>query len=152
LLISKWMPPNLGPGYSFHYRPDHRARASSNVDTPEYANIVVEALSYYDRALALGMTPLPVVQVRRLRAWALRLLAGSWTHAGYLNWDTSRGLKRWHSGQYWAFAQQGLLAIAAAPEFWSRPEYGRWAKALFDKAAAIYDERARRSTISSRPF
>src|SRR6185436_20091457 len=47
--------PNLGAGYQFHYRPDHRDRASSNLDTPEYANIVIQALSYYDRALALGM-------------------------------------------------------------------------------------------------
>ena len=38
------------------------------------------------------------------------LLAGAWTHAGYLNWDTGYGAGRWHSGQYWAFAQQGLLA------------------------------------------
>jgi hypothetical protein len=129
---------NLGTGYEFHYRIDHLDRSRSNLDTPEYANIVVEALSYYDRALALGMTPLPAVQVRRLRAWALRLLAGSWTHAGYLNWDTSRGLKRWHSGQYWAFAQQGLLTIATTPRFWSRPEEGRWAKAMFDHGLAFY--------------
>ena len=50
-------------------RPDHRDRASSNFDTPEYANIVIQALSYYDRALALGMPPLPADEVRRLRSW-----------------------------------------------------------------------------------
>jgi len=130
--------PNLGAGYQFHYRPDHRDRASSNLDTPEYANIVIQALSYYDRALALGMPPLPAEEVRQLRSWMLRLLAGSWTHAGYLNWDTARGLKRWHSGQYWAFAQQGLQTIATTPRFWRDPDEGRWAKAMFDQGLMLY--------------
>jgi hypothetical protein len=129
---------NLGVGYQFHYRPDHRDRASSNLDTPEYANLVIQALSYYDRAVALGMPPLPAAQTRRLRSWMLRLLAGSWTHAGYLNWDTSRGLRRWHSGQYWAFAQQGLQTIATTPRFWRDPAEGRWAKAMFDAGLVFY--------------
>jgi hypothetical protein len=129
---------NLGPGYQFHYRPDHRDRSASNLDTPEYANIVIQALSYYDRALALGMRPLPAAQTRRLRSWMLRLLAGSWTHAGYLNWDTSRGLRRWHSGQYWAFAQQGLQTIATTPRFWRDPAEGRWAKSMFDQGLVLY--------------
>ena len=68
-----------------------------------------------------------------------RLLTGAWTHAGYLNWDTGHGRLRWHSGQYWAFAQQGLLAIAASPELWSRRAYGRWAKALFDRGLGLYE-------------
>jgi hypothetical protein len=129
---------NLGVGYQFHYRPDHRDSASSNLDTPEYANIVIQALSYYDRALALGMPPLPAERVRQLRSWMLRLLAGSWTHAGYLNWDTARGLRRWHSGQYWAFAQQGLQTIATSPRFWRDPNEGRWAKAMFDQGLVLY--------------
>jgi hypothetical protein len=129
---------NLGAGYQFHYRPDHRDDASSNLDTPEYANITIQALSYYDRALALGMPALPDASVRRLRSWMLRLLAGSWTHAGYLNWDTSRGFRRWHSGQYWAFAQQGLQTIATTPRFWRRPEEGRWAKSMFDQGLVLY--------------
>jgi hypothetical protein len=129
---------NLGAGYQFHYRPDHRDRASSNLDTPEYANIVIHALSHYERALALGMAPLPRADVRRLRSWMLRLLAGSWTHAGYLNWDTSRGFRRWHSGQYWAFAQQGLQTIATTPRFWRDPAEGRWAKSMFDEGLVLY--------------
>ena len=47
--------PNLGPGYEFHYRPDHRDSASSNLDTPEYANITIQALAFYEQALRLGM-------------------------------------------------------------------------------------------------
>jgi hypothetical protein len=129
---------NLGAGYQFHYRPDHVDRASSNLDTPEYANIGVHALSHYDRALALGMAPLPTTSTRALRAWVTRLLAGSWTHAGYLNWDTSRGFKRWHSGQYWAYALQGLQTIAMTPRFWQDPREGAWAKSMFDQALVLY--------------
>ena len=68
----------------------------------------------------------------------MRLLAGSWTHAGYLNWDTSRGLRRWHSGQYWAYAQQGLQTIAVTPRFWRRPQQGAWAKSMFDQGLVLY--------------
>jgi hypothetical protein len=129
---------NLGPGYEFHYRPDHRASASSNLDTPEYANITIQALMHYEQALRLGMPPLPAAQQRRLRSWMLRLLAGSWTHAGYLNWDTARGFRRWHSGQYWAFAQQGLQTIATTPRFWRSPDEGAWAKSMFDQGLVLY--------------
>jgi hypothetical protein len=130
--------PNLGAGYQFHYRPDHRDRAPSNFDAPEYANINAHALAHYERAIALGMPPLPAASVQRLRAWVTRLLAGSWTHAGYLNWDTSRGFRRWHSGQYWTFALQGLQAIAVAPRFWQDPRDGAWAKSMFDQSLVLY--------------
>ena len=129
---------NLGPGYGFRYSPHLPAWRPTNFDTPEYANIVVTALQYHARARAAGMEPLPRRSTNLLRGWVSRLLTGSWTHAGYLNWDTGHGRRRWHSGQYWAFAQQGLLAIAAAPEFWSRPEYGRWAKSMFDRGLELY--------------
>jgi hypothetical protein len=129
---------NLGPGFGFHYHPELPGSATANFDSPEYAHIVASALQHYPAARAAGMAALPERDRARLRRWVTRLLLGSWTHAGYLNWDTGLGRARWHSGQYWAFAQQGLLAIAAAPEFWSRPEYGRWAKALFDNGLRLY--------------
>jgi hypothetical protein len=133
---------NLGPGYEFHYNPGKPAAAGVNFDAPEYANIVVHAIAHYDQARREGMRPLPESSMRRLRAWVRRLLAGSWTHAGYLNWDTGNGWRRWHSAQYWAFAQQGLLAIATSPRFWEHPVYGRWAKALFDRGLMLFQRRA----------
>jgi hypothetical protein len=129
---------NLGPGLSFRYSPHLPASRPTNFDTPEYANIVASALQHHARALDGGMRPLPARSLELLRGWLSRLLTGAWTHAGYLNWDTGHGRLRWHSGQYWAFAQQGLLAIAAAPELWSRREHGRWAKALFDRGLSLY--------------
>jgi hypothetical protein len=133
---------NLGAGYQFHYTPEKRATAGTNLDSPEYANLVVHAIAHYGAALRHGMRPLPPASLRRLRGWVTRLLAGSWTHAGYLNWDTGKGRRRWHSAQYWAFAQQGLLAIATAPRFWASPRYGSWAKALFDRGLTLFQRRA----------
>jgi hypothetical protein len=130
--------PNLGPGYEFHYHPDLPASAAINLDSPEYANIVAQALQYYDVAVRRGMRPLPGHSVRLIRAWVSRLLGGYWTHAGYLNWDTGLGKGRWHSAQYWAFAQEGLQALAISPRFWPRREYGRWTKALFDRGLLLY--------------
>jgi hypothetical protein len=129
---------NLGPDFGFRYSPHLPASVPTNFDTPEYANIVMTALQYYRGARRAGMRALPARSVALMRAWVTRLLAGSWTHAGYLNWDTGHGWHRWHSGQYWAFSQQGLLAIATAPRFWARPAYGRWAKALFDSGLLLH--------------
>jgi hypothetical protein len=131
--------PNLGPGYGFHYMPTKPAGARLNFDTPEYANIVLSSLRYYAAARHAGMAPLSHHAVHLMRAWVTRVIAGSWTHAGYLNWDTGYGWHRWHSGQYWAFAQQGLLGIASARRFWARPEYGSWIKAIFDHGLELYE-------------
>jgi hypothetical protein len=130
---------SLGPALAFRYSPHLQASRPTNFDTPEYANIVASGLQHLARARAGAMRPLPPQSLRLLRAWVSRLLTGAWTHAGYLNWDTGHGRLRRHSGQYWAFAQQGLLAIAASPELWSRRAYGHWAKALFDRGLRLYE-------------
>jgi hypothetical protein len=128
---------NLGTGYEFHYDPGRDSAARINLDSAEYANIVVDAVAPYERAVAAGMPPLPRRWLAPLRAWVLRLLAGSWTHAGYLNWDTGHGRARWQSAEYWAFATQGLVAIATSPRFWLWRAEGSWAKALFDRALLL---------------
>jgi hypothetical protein len=133
-----WAAPNLGPGYGFHYDPDTPASRTHNFHAPEYSHIVASALQHYPAALQAGMKPLLPGTLRLVRRWVARMLYGDWTHAGYLNWDTGLGRGRWHSGQYWAFAQQGLLAIAATPAIWPRAEAGAWAKALFDRGLALY--------------
>jgi hypothetical protein len=146
---------NLGPGYSFRYSPRSRPGIRVNLDSPEYANIVVHAIQHYGLARRRGARGLPARKMRLMRAWVTRLLAGAWTHAGYLNWDTGHGRGRWHSGQYWVFAQQGLQAIAVAPQFWARPEYGRWAKALFDRGLILYArlaDEAGQAIAPVRPF
>ena len=132
--------PNLGPGYGFHYSP-HQPRAPRlNFDTPEYANIVSPALAHYDAARhARAWRPCRTRVCGPCARWITRLLAGSWTHAGYLNWDTGYGSAAGTRAQYWAFAQQGLLAIASAGASGRARSTGRWTKAIFDHGLELYE-------------
>jgi hypothetical protein len=68
-----------------------------------------------------------------------RVLFGYWTHSGMLNWDTGLGLRRWMKGKTWAYAQQGLLAIAATPAFQEDPRQRAWAKTLFDRGLRLFE-------------
>ena len=142
---------NLGPGYGFHYSPYRSPSDALNFDTPEYANLVASAFAYYPRARAAGMRALPARDLRRVRAWLMRLFAGSWTHAGYLNWDTGYGLARWHSGQYWLSAQQALLTLATVPAVRADRRLGRWAKAVFDRGLLLYRRWAEEAASARAP-
>jgi hypothetical protein len=64
--------------------------------------------------------------VRLLRRWLRRVLAGYWTDAGYLNWDTGLGFRRWHQAKKLGLAQHALIGIASAPA-WDVlfPSWGR---------------------------
>ena len=135
--------PNLGGSYRLHYLPHKPPDDQINLDSPEYANIILDFLVHYEEALAAGMQPLSGSEIRLLKAWVARALCGYWTHGGYLNWDTGLGFNRWHLGKYWAWAQQGLLAIAASPLFQPSHEFGEWAKYLFDRGLLLYQRLAR---------
>ena len=37
------------------------------------------------------------------------MIAGYWTHGGYLNWDTGLGFRRWHQAKKVPLAAQALL-------------------------------------------
>jgi hypothetical protein len=129
---------NLGPGYRFNYLTTRPPGDAFNLDSAEYANITVHFLLWYARARAAGMPALPRGDREVLTAWVERVLLGYWTHSGFLNWDSGLGLERWQIGKTFAFAQQGLLAIARAEDFHARPEFGAWAKHLFDRGLGLY--------------
>ena len=129
---------NLGPGYRFNYLTTRPPGDAFNLDSAEYANITVHFLLWYKRARAAGMPALPRGDRELLTAWVERVLLGYWTHSGFLNWDSGLGLKRWQIGKTFAFAQQGLLAIACADDFHARREMGGWAKHLFDRGLSLY--------------
>jgi hypothetical protein len=132
-----WKTTNLGPSYSFHRNPFQRVDGPQNIESNEYANIVLDVISYYEQARQAGMQALPSDAMRTLRAWVKRALPAYWTHSGYLNWDTGLYLQRWHLTRYWAWSCQGLLALATAHEFCSDEERG-WAKHIFDRALTLY--------------
>ena len=130
---------NLSPSLRFHYKPDQTPRSGTNLDSAEYANITLHFIAGYRAARAAGMPALSREDRRLLRAWVRRVLFGYWTHSGMLNWDTGLGLRRWMKGKTWAYAQQGLLAIAASPDFQADPAQRLWAKTLFDRGLGLYD-------------
>ncbi|WP_210492523.1 hypothetical protein [Patulibacter sp. SYSU D01012] len=104
---------NLASGLGFHYVPNRGASNYINrVDTAEYANVVTGTLAYLDQALAAGMAPLPARTRTTLRDWMRRVAYGDWTSAGYLNWDTGKGLDRLHLTQYWILGLRGFAAGA----------------------------------------
>jgi len=123
---------NLSPSYRFQYQVNY-AGSRKNLDSAEYANITLHFIVFYEQALRAGMRPLPEADMRLLRAWAARVQFGYWMHNGMLSWDSGLGFKRWMKAKTWAYAQQGLLAIAASPRFWLHPRQGAWAKHVFDR-------------------
>jgi hypothetical protein len=130
---------NLGPGLHFFYMPGTPS-ARVNIDTPEYANIVLGFARHYGAARRAGM-PRPQ-RLGLLRAWVRRVIAGGWTHAGSLNWDTGLGFRRWHQRKKVPLAQQALLGIAAERELQPDPRWGAWAKWILDRGLEHYADLA----------
>ena len=100
--VAPWRIANLGPSYNFHRNPFQRHRAPQNIESTEYANIVLDTIYYYEQARREGMTPISAANGRLLRAFVRRGLSAYWTHSGYVNWDTGLYLYRWHLSRYWA--------------------------------------------------
>ena len=136
--VKPWNTTNLSSSYSFHRNPFASAGNKQNIESNEYANIVLDVIYYYEQARRAGMSPLSEGQARTLRAWVERALPAYWTHAGYLNWDTGLYLYRWHLSRYWAWSCQGLLAIASSQNFVSSDQR-RWAKYIFDRSLDLYE-------------
>jgi hypothetical protein len=149
-----WLPggaTNVGPSYRFTYQINASESIARNLDSAEYSNMTLHFLYWYDTALGAGMAPLPAGDLRLLRGWVQRDLYGYWTHAGFLNWDTGWSFGRWMKGKAWAFAQQGLLAIAASPTFRMRGGEGAWAKDLFDRGLQLFERMGVREGRPWRP-
>jgi hypothetical protein len=130
---------NLGGGYRFHYLPQAPARHKYNLDTAEYANIVCGFLVPYEQARAAGMAALDRERASVVHAWVERVLSGYWTHAGYVNWDTGLGFKRWHQGKKFGLSQAALLGIATCAELRPDASYGAWAKHFLDSGFELFD-------------
>ena len=141
--VRPWNTTNLSPSYSFHRNPFAKAGNRQNIESNEYACIVMDVIYYYEQAKRAGMSSLSAGQARTLRAWVKRALPAYWTHAGYLNWDTGLYLYRWHLSRYWAWSCQGLLAIASSQNFVDEDQR-RWAKYIFDRSLDLYERLCQR--------
>jgi hypothetical protein len=124
---------NLGAGLRFHYNPRTPLNDPHNVESAEYANVVWTFAQHYGAARRAGM-PRPSQRVLRLfREWGRRVVAGYWTHGGYLNWDTGFGFKRWHQAKKLGLAQGSLIGLATSRELEPSSRRRRWAKWLLDR-------------------
>ncbi|MBO9532739.1 MAG: hypothetical protein J7513_07190 [Solirubrobacteraceae bacterium] len=98
------------PGGAFHYWLPAPGDANVNrTGTGEYANLVRTALGWYGVARAGGMPRIPGWAIGRLSRWSRQVVIGTWTEAGYLNWDSGLAARRKHLRQYWGFALDGLI-------------------------------------------
>jgi hypothetical protein len=130
---------NLGPGLHFHYFPHMRRSHPMNVDSAEYANITASFLREYRQARRAGMRPPSPAARRLLRRWLMRVIAGYWTHGGYVNWDTGFGFRRWHQAKKFGLSQQALIGIATAPGLAPHRDAPAWAKWMLDRGFAFYE-------------
>jgi hypothetical protein len=129
---------NLGPSLRFHYLPDDDVNDPRNVESTEYANIVLSYARFYGQARAAGMPRPARADLTLLRQWTSRVIAGGWTHAGYLNWDSGLGFARWHQAKKLGLTQQALLGVAQSPELQPSRAWGAWAKWMLDRSLAWY--------------
>ncbi len=136
---------NLGPGLRFRYLPHERATHPMNVDSAEYANIVLSFTRHYEQARKAGMPAPGGSRLRLLRNWVRRAITGYWTHSGYMNWDTGFGFERWHQAKKMGLVQQALIGVASARGLQPSADYGRYAKHMLDSGFDLYERWAQRS-------
>ena len=141
---------NLGAGLRFHYLPHRETERRANVDSAEYANIVLSFSRYYGAARRAGMQP--PAELPLLRDWVRRVVAGYWTHGGYLNWDTGLSFSRWHQRKKVGLAQQALIGVAAERELQPGAAWGAWAKWMLDRGLLAYDALASHGLPSSAAY
>ena len=142
---------NFGLGMRFHYLPYSSPRRARNLDSAEYANVVLSFTRFYGQARRAGMAPLAGRARRLMREWTRRAIAGYWTHAGYMNWDSGLGFKRWHQAKKLGLTQQALIGMASTPSLLPGPRWAAWAKHLLDRGFAYYDRVAERDGGIARP-
>ena len=125
------------PGLPLPLPPGRPRRHKYNLDTAEYANIVCGFLVAYQQARDAGMPALDSARARVVRAWCERVLCGYWTHAGYLNWDTGLGFKRWHQGKKLGLSPGRAARDRDVPG--ARRAHGAWAKHMLDRSFELFD-------------
>jgi hypothetical protein len=137
---------NFGPGMRFHYLPHMPLNVDKNVDSAEYANIVLTFTRFYDQARRAGMPALPGGSRRLAQEWIKRVISGYWTHSGYMNWDSGLGFDRWHQGKKFGLTQEALIGVATgAQSLLPGAEWARYSKYMLDRGFDFYTRAAERS-------
>src|SRR4051812_7606994 len=129
---------NFGAGMRFHYLPGRTINGSANLDSAEYANIVLTFTRFYDQARRAGMAPMSASAKELTRQWIKRVVSGYWTHAGYMNWDSGLGFERWHQGKKLGLTQEALIGLASSDTLLPGKEWGQWSKSMLDNGFDFY--------------
>ncbi|MDA0180387.1 hypothetical protein OJ997_08780 [Solirubrobacter phytolaccae] len=138
---------NFGPGMRFHYLPHLPLNVDKNVDSAEYANIVLTFTRFYDQARRAGMPALPAGSRSLAHEWIKRVISGYWTHSGYMNWDSGLGFDRWHQGKKFGLTQEALIGVATgAQSLLPGAEWARYSKYMLDRGFDFYARVAGRSS------
>ena len=149
---ARWTAPrssNLGPGYRFHYLP--QAPENAQVQ-PRHRRVREHRLRLPGRLPAGARRRHAGAGLRPRDRWSApgpsACCRGYWTHAGYLNWDTGLGFKRWHQGK-----KLGLSAGRAARDRdvpGARRRTSPWAKHMLDRSFELFDRWTERRTRRCR--
>lgn len=130
---------NASPGGALRYWPEQpETHRMNRVGSAEYANVIRSALGWYGVARAAGMPALPAWAHARLWRWSMQVALGTWTHAGYLNWDTGHGSRRRFLRQYWGLALQGFIAGSRAGGIGATPALRAWTARVSTQADALF--------------
>jgi hypothetical protein len=141
---------NLTSGGGLHYLPNRPLSSTLNkIETIEYGNLALSSLGMYGAALRAGMQPLPAQAVATLQGWSRHMLLGSWTHAGYPNWDTGLGTKRRHLRQYWAWSLDSLMTASGRDALLGYPKQRAYARSIAQHGIALYLATAWNSAMAS---
>ena len=135
--VAPWKIANLSASYSFHRNPFTPVGAVENVESTEYANIVMGSIARYGAAREAGMAPLPAAELHAAsvdRARPARLL------------DPQRLPQLGHRRAPGSLEHRPLLGVLLRRVARHRgcargvraPEMGRWAKYMFDRALSTY--------------
>jgi hypothetical protein len=136
---------NFGAGMRFHYLPGRTINGKANLDSAEYANIVLTFTRFYDSARARGMAPMSASAKQLTQQWIKRAVSGYWTHAGYMNWDSGLGFERWHQAKKLGLTQEALVGLASSDTLLPSKQYGQWAKSMLDNGFDFYSRLSDRS-------
>jgi hypothetical protein len=136
---------NFGPGMRFHYLPHMALNNPRNLDSAEYANIVLTFVRFYDQARRAGMPALPSSSKALMHEWIERALSGYWTHSGYMNWDSGLGFDRWHQAKKLGLTQEALVGLASSDSLLPSSKWGAWAKTILDRSLDFYDRQGARA-------
>ncbi|MDQ8043038.1 MAG: hypothetical protein AAGC46_12570 [Solirubrobacteraceae bacterium] len=130
---------NLTSGGGFRYLPTRKKTSALNrIETTEYGNLALGSLGMYGAAVRAGMKPLSAKQIATLQQWSRHMLLGSWTHAGYPNWDTGLGTHRRHLRQYWAWSLDGMMTASGPDALLGYPKQRAYVRSIAEHGIALY--------------